>query len=123
MNEPKFEVPVELRDMAEKAIDQSEKAFDMFFGAASKSIEAVPTPALEMSRKSFSFAEENMKAVFDHARKLVRASDPQEAIQIQSEFLKNHMTTAGDQMKQIAEGIASAAKDATEGKFRDGSSN
>ena len=123
MTELKFEVPAELRNMAEKAIDQSEKAFEMFFGAASKSIAAVPTPASEVSRKSLSFAEQNMKAAFDHARRLARASDPQEAMQIQSDFLKNQMTTAADQMKQIAEGIASVAKEATEGKFRVGSSS
>jgi hypothetical protein len=34
MSEPKFEVPAELRNMAERTIEQAEKAFDMFFEAA-----------------------------------------------------------------------------------------
>ena len=34
MSEPKLEVPAELRDMAEKTIDQAERAFGMFFEAA-----------------------------------------------------------------------------------------
>jgi phasin len=123
MSEPKFEVPAELRNMAEKAIEQAEKAFDMFFGAASKSIGSIPSPTMEISKKGLSLAEQNMKAAFDHARKLVHATDLQEAMQIQSEFLKNQITNAGEQMKQIAEGIASAAKDATEGKFKGGASS
>ena len=36
MIEPKLEVPAELRDLAEKTIDQAEKAFGMFFDAAAK---------------------------------------------------------------------------------------
>ena len=31
MSEPRFEVPAELRNMAERTIEQAEKAFDMFF--------------------------------------------------------------------------------------------
>jgi len=34
-------------------------------------------------------------------------------MQIQSDFLKGQFTNAGDQMKQIAEGVMSAAKDAS----------
>jgi len=36
MAESKLEVPAELRDLAEKTIDQAEKAFGLFFDAASK---------------------------------------------------------------------------------------
>ena len=117
MNNVKFEVPAELRNMAERAIDQSERAFDLFFDAASKSIATIPIPASDISNKSLSFTEQNARAAFDHARKLLHASDPQEAMQIQSEFLKNQMTTAREQMMQISEAMASVAKDATEGKF------
>ncbi|HTE99244.1 MAG TPA: phasin, partial [Bradyrhizobium sp.] len=52
MNEPKLEVPAELREMAEKTIDQAEKAFGMFFDAAGKSMASVPSPGTEMSRQA-----------------------------------------------------------------------
>ena len=39
MVEPKLEVPAELRDLAEKTIDQAEKAFGLFFDAASNRAE------------------------------------------------------------------------------------
>ena len=42
MIEPKLEVPAELRDLAEKTIDQAEKAFGMFFDAAGKSMTSMP---------------------------------------------------------------------------------
>ena len=34
MTEPKLEVPAELRQLAEKTIDQAENAFGLFFNAA-----------------------------------------------------------------------------------------
>jgi phasin len=116
MSEPKLEVPAELRELAEKTIDQAEKAFGMFFDAAGKSMASVPSPGTEMSRQALSFTEQNMKAAFDHARKLVHATDLQEAMRIQSEFLRSQFTNAGEHMRQITGGVMSAAKDASKGK-------
>jgi phasin len=117
MIEPKLEVPAELRDLAEKTIDQAEKAFGMFFDAAGKSMTSMPGPGTEISRQALSFTEQNMKAAFEHARKLVHATDLQEAMRIQSEFLRSQFTNAGEHMRQISGGVMSAAKDATKGKF------
>jgi phasin len=116
MIEPKLEVPAELRDLAEKTIDQAEKAFGMFFEAAGKSMGSIPNPGADMSKQALSFTEQNMKAAFDHARKLVHATDLQEAMRIQSEFLRTQFTSAGEHMRQITGGMMSAAKDAAKGK-------
>ena len=113
MIEPKLEVPAELRDLAEKTIDQAERAFGMFFDAASKSMASLPGAGTDISKQALSFTEQNMKAAFEHARKLVHATDLQQAMQIQSEFLRSQFTTAGDHMRQITGGVMSAAKDAT----------
>lgn len=111
MVEPKLEVPAELRDLAEKTIDQAEKAFGLFFDAAGKSITSVPNPAAQISKQALSFTEQNMKAAFEHARKLVHATDLQQAMQIQSEFLRSQFTNAGEHMRQITGGAMSGAKD------------
>jgi phasin len=109
MMEPKLEVPAEVRELAEKTIDQAEKAFGMFFDAANKSVASVPAPTSEMSRQALSFTQQNMKAAFDNARRLVHAKDLQEAMQIQSEFLKSQFTNAGEHMRQVSSGLMSAA--------------
>jgi phasin len=101
MVEPKLEVPAEVRELAEKTIDQAEKAFGMFFDAANKSMPSISGPGTDISKQALSFTEQNMKAAFDHARKLVHATDLQEAVQIQSEFLKSQFTNAGEHMRQI----------------------
>ncbi len=101
----------------EKTIDQAEKAFSLFFDAASKSMTTMPGAGTDISKQALSFTEQNMKAAFEHARKLVHATDLQEAMQIQSEFLRSQFTNAGEHMRQITGNVMSATKDAAKGKF------
>ena len=58
MSEPRFEVPVELRNLAERTIEQAEKAFDMFFEAANKSMAPLAHPGAETSRKALFLTEQ-----------------------------------------------------------------
>ena len=116
MVEPKLEVPAELRDLAERTIDQAEKAFGLFFDAASKSIGSIPNPGADISKQALSFTEQNMKAAFEHARRLVHATDLQHAMQIQSEFLRSQFTNAGEHMRQITGGVMSAARNVSKDK-------
>ncbi len=82
MSGPKFEVAVELREMAVRTIEQAEKAFDMFFEAANNSMASFTHPGMEISRKALSLTEQNMKSAFDSARRITQATDLQEAMQI-----------------------------------------
>ena len=116
MLQPKLEVPAELRDLTEKAIDQAEQAFRMFFEAANKSIAAVPSPTAMISKQALSFTEQNMKAAFEHARRLVQATDLQQAMQIQSEFLRSQFTNAGEHMRQMTSGVMPTAGDTSGAK-------
>ena len=104
-------------EQSQSHFDQAEKAFGMFFEAAGKSMASVPSPGTEISKQALSFTEQNMKAAFEHARKLVHATDLQEAMRIQSEFLRSQFTNAGEHMRQITGGVISAAKDSAKGKF------
>ena len=116
MSEPKLEVPAELRNMAEKMVEQSEKAFGTLLDAANRSIASIPHPTAEMSKKALSLTEQNMKAAFDHAKKVVRAGDLQEALRIQSEFLQSQVSNVGEQIKKITGEVVNAAQDAMKGK-------
>jgi phasin len=112
-----MQVPDAVRDLAAKSINQAEKAFDMFFDAAKK-MTSIQSPGTEISRQALSFTEQNVKAAFDHARKLVQATDFQQAMQIQSEFLKSQFTNAAQHMQQITGAVISSAKDASKDKFQ-----
>src|SRR5580704_16919856 len=117
MIEPKLEVPAELRDLADKTIEQAEKAFGMFFEAATKSMNSVPGGGTEISKQALTFTEQNMRAAFEHARKRVHATDLQQAMQLQSDFLRSQFTNAGDHMRQITGAVMSKATETAKGKF------
>ena len=113
MMDPKMtmQVPEQVRELAEKTIEQAEKGFDAFIDAAKKSAGMTPGPATDMSKKALSITDQNMKASFEHARKLIHAKDMQEAVQLQTEFLKTQFAAAGEQMKQLGGFANTAAKD------------
>jgi phasin len=111
-----FEVPNELRDFAEKSVDQAKKAFEGFVTVAHKTIGAVDdatasttTNAKSVSSQVLGYAEQNVNAAFELAHKLVKAKDPQEAIAIQTEYLKGQMAAMQEQAKAIGGMIQSAA--------------
>jgi hypothetical protein len=85
----KMQVPDAVRELAETTVGQAERAFDAFISGAHQSVAMIPSPATEMSKKTLALTEQNMKVVFDCARKLLHAKDLQEIMQIQGQFFKN----------------------------------
>ena len=105
-----MEVPVQVRELAERSVEQVEKSFDAFMEVAQKSAAMMPNAA--MSEKVLSFTVANMRSAFDHVRKLLKANDIQEALQAQTEFLKAQTATITEQMKELGSGIRGAPEDA-----------
>jgi len=102
MTEPKLEVPAELRELAEKTIDQAERAFDLFFDAARRSTPTAPMPVAELSKQVLAFWEESLKTSFEYARKLALTSSLQEAANVQPELIKRQMSSAEQHIRQLA---------------------
>ena len=61
-----------------------------------------------------SAAEQNLRASFDYAERLVRAKDLQEAAQIQSEFVRSQAEAMQAQMKEFGSAAQSAMSQATD---------
>ena len=120
---PGYEIPAEMRDFAEKSVEQARKAFDGFIGAAQKTVDTlegsadtVQASAQDMTRKSFSYAEQNVAAAFDLAQKLVRAKDVQEAMRYQAEFVRSQFEAMQSQMKEFGSMAQGAVKQPTSRK-------
>ena len=107
----KLEIPAQIKEVAEKAIDQAERGFSAFIEAANKSVSMIPNPAMDMSLKALSLTDQNMKAAFDHAKKLLQANDLQEAMRLQAEFLKAQYEAATEQLKEMGTSVRSAGAD------------
>jgi phasin len=104
----KLEVPAHIKEVAEKTIDQAERGFSAFIEAANKSVSMIPNPATDVSLKALSLTEQNMKAAFDHAKKLLHANDLQEAMRLQAEFLKAQYESATGQLREMGSGAGAS---------------
>jgi phasin len=114
-NTPNYEIPTEMRDFAEKSVEQARKAIDGFMSAAQKTVDTfegssntLQATATDATRKTFSYAEQNLSAAFDLAQRMVRAKDPQEAMQIQAEFVRSQFQAMQTQMKEFGSMAQSA---------------
>ena len=96
-----MQIPEQVKEMVETAIEQTEQAVFGLIEAADKSASRVPNPTTDFSRKLLSMGAQNMNAAFDHARNLLRCSDLQEAANLQAQFLKTQFETASRQLKEL----------------------
>ena len=106
-----MEVPPQVRDFAVKSVAQAERALSSFMESAGKSVAMVPSPMNDAAQQALATTEKNLRAAFEHARKLMNAKDINEVMQLQTEFLRNQFGIATGQSKQMSGGIASRRGD------------
>ena len=84
MSDPKLamEVPPQVRDFAVNSVDQAERAISSFLKSASKSVAMVPSSMNDVGQQALAISEKNLKASFEHARKLMNAKDINEVMQL-----------------------------------------
>ena len=111
---PSYEIPTEMRDFAEKSVEQARKAFDGFISAASKAANAAETQAhsaqassREVAQKAISYTEQNIAASFDYAQKIVRAKSLQDLMQVQAEFVKSQAEALQAQLQDVSSTVQS----------------
>jgi phasin len=116
VNEPIFQIPNEVRDFAEKSVEQARKAFEGYTGAAQKAISSFETStstfqtgAKDVSAKALGYAEANVNAAFELARKLLHAKDPQEMLTLQAEFVKSQVESIQTQAKELGAALQKAS--------------
>jgi phasin len=118
---PSYEIPTEMRDFAEKSVEQARKAIDGFLTAAHKTVDTIETSAdtvqastKDLTRKTFDYAEQNIAAAFDLAQRLVRAKNPQEAMQLQAEYVRSQFAAMQEQMREFGTAAQGAVKRAAQ---------
>src|SRR5215212_2217900 len=91
-----FQVPEEMRTMAERSVTQARQALENYLHAARRTSEGmgqtsdkVQAGAKDAAQKTLSAVEQNLRASLDYAERLVRAKDLHEITQIQTEFARS----------------------------------
>ncbi|MEJ0012089.1 MAG: phasin family protein [Bauldia sp.] len=108
MQPTRFEIPQQMRDLAEKTVEQARSAFEQVLDATQKAVaQAADSPftlgegAADLSRQSLAYLEENIAASFDLARRLAQARTLEEVTALQQEFVQRQMMAAAEQSKTL----------------------
>ena len=119
----RFEIPKEMRSMAEASFDQARKAFEKFVATAQAtagSIEergaTVRAGAKDVGAKAISYAEKNVQASLDYAQSLLHAKDLTEIMKLHSEYVQAQMRSLAEQASEMGQIVSRAAMDAAKPK-------
>jgi phasin len=115
-----FDIPEQMREAADKSVNQAKKAFDDFIDATQKAVskaegsaQSLREGAADVNRQALAYVEENVAASFELAHRLVRARSVEEVAAIQQEFIQRQMKNLTQQGKSLGEMMGRAATAAT----------
>ena len=118
-----FEIPKEMRSMAEAGFDQARQAFEKFLSGAQATagtIEekgaAAAAGAKEVGAKAISYAEKNVQASLDYAQSLLKAKDLTEIMRLHTEYVQAQMRSLAEQASEMGQIVSKAAMDAAKPK-------
>jgi phasin len=125
----RFEIPKEVRSMAEASFEQARKAFEKFVAGAQQTagtIEergaAVRAGVKDVNAKAISFAEKNVQASLDYAQSLLHAKDLTEVMRLHGEYVQAQMRSLAEQASEMGQIVSRAAIDAAKPKTDSGTS-
>jgi phasin len=115
-----FEIPAEMRALAEKSVDQARQAFETFMSAATqtathaastanKQAAGARAGAKEVGGLAVRFAQRNVASSFEFAQQLVRAKDSQEVMALHADYVKRQIAALSEQTKELTKEAAKMA--------------
>jgi phasin len=113
---PPFEIPSEMRAVAERSVEQAKAAFNNYMQAAQDAVntfegrlQATQASAKDVGNKAVAYAERNVQMAFDFAQKLVHARDVQEVVRLQTEYAQAQMQALTEQARELGESATKVA--------------
>ncbi len=101
-----------LRDVTEQNLRQSKAVFEGFLTTVQKTADTFDQQSAELRERSLSLAAETLSNSFDFAHRAVRVREPQELIQLQSEFVSRQAQAFAEQAKELGQTVAQSASEA-----------
>jgi phasin len=118
-----FEIPKEMRSMADAGLEQARKTFERFIEGAQVAADSlsartatVGAGAKDASTMAFSYAEKNVQASLDYAQALVHAKDLSEVMRLHREYIQTQIRSLGEQASEMGQIMGRAAMDAAKPK-------
>lgn len=124
-NQNPFEIPEQMRKMAEQSVEQARTTYGQFMEAMLNAqnmwMSSMPTNSATDGFKEFQnlgvkFARENSDAALNLASDLSKAKDYSEVLQIQSRYAQNQMQKFAIQGQEMASMMSTMAQRAGTGR-------
>ena len=119
----RFEIPKEMRSMAEANFAQARKTFEKFLenaeaaaGSMEQRGETMRAGAKDISARAVGYAEKNVQASLDYAQSLLHAKDLPEAMKLHSEYVTTQMRSLAEQASEMGQIMGKAAMEAAKPK-------
>ena len=112
-----FQIPQELREFAEKNIEQARAAYGQLTEAMTQAVRAWSAPSTVVAsgfkvvqERAIQFAKENADAGFALASELAKAKDLQDILRLQSNFAQTQMQSYARQAQELGGLMAEAMR-------------
>jgi phasin len=119
----RFEIPREMKSMAEASVEQARKTFEKFIAnaeATAGSLEergaTVRAGAKDVSAKAITYAEKNVQASFDYAESLLHAKGLPEVMRLHSDYVQTQIRSLAEQASEMGQIMGKAAMEAAKPK-------
>ena len=89
--------------IAEQNLNQSKAALEGLLTIARNAVRTVDRQSSTICEHSIAAAEQTLSNAFDFAHKVIRTKEPQELVQIQSDFVSRQAQVLGDQTKELGQ--------------------
>ena len=123
MSDERFEIPKDMRSMAEAGFEQARKTLEKFLSTAQTTADSIEergatmrAGAKDVSAKAIAYAEKNVQASLDYAQSLVHAKDLSAVMRLHREYVQAQMRSFAEQASDMGHIVSRTAMDAAKPK-------
>ena len=119
----RFEIPKEMRSMAEASFEQARRTFEKFLDnakATAGTIEernaSMRAGAKDIGARALGYAEKNVQASLDYAEQLLHARTMTDVMKLHGEYAQAQMRALAEQASEMGQAVGHAAMEAAKPK-------
>ena len=109
----RFDIPADMRALAEKSVEQAKQAFDIFISAAQHAVSTAENQAAsaqagaeEIGELAMGFAERNVASSFEFVQKLLQVKEPNDVMALHSEYVNSQIAALTEQARDLSKRVA-----------------
>jgi hypothetical protein len=107
---------------AQRTLDQTMEhtrgVLGQYFKFLEQTLSSYPSGGTEFGQTLKNYAEKNIATAHEYVNRLSQAKDLQDAVRIQTEFMRMQLNAFGEQTKSLGEAFTTAATDAVNTPFQ-----